>query len=279
MRLAAVEPLHLREWLVTMEQKDLAPATIRKAYQILSRIFATAVNDGRLHRSPCRAIELPRVEVSKKRFLELDEVRSLADAIDERFRVLVLAAGYTGLRFGELAALRVGRFDPLRRSLRVEETLVEVRGNLYFGLPKTNASRRSVTVPRFLAEQMSHHIEVFPDPSDLIFTAPGGGPLRRSNFRRRFWIPAVERSVGSPCTFHDLRHTHAAILIAEGLHPKVIQDRMGHSSIKTTLDTYGHLLEGLDTLAAERLDTAYSRASEAWTDVHGIEHTASQRPA
>ena len=87
--------------------------------------------------------------------------------------------------------------------------------------------------------------------------------MRRTNFRRRSWLPAVRASVGEPLRFHDMRHSHAAMLIAEGEHPKVIQARLGHSSIQVTLDTYGHLFEGLDEAAADRLDAAYARASEA----------------
>ena len=87
--------------------------------------------------------------------------------------------------------------------------------------------------------------------------------MRRTNFRRRSWLPAVRASVGEPLRFHDMRHSHAAMLIAEGEHPKVIQARLGHSSIQVTLDTYGHLFEGLDEAAADRLDAAYARASYA----------------
>lgn len=83
--------------------------------------------------------------------------------------------------------------------------------------------------------------------------------MRRTNFRRRVWLPAVRSSVGEPFRFHDLRHTHAAMLIAQGEHPKVIQLRLGHSSIQVTLDTYGHLFEGLNEAAADRLDAALLR--------------------
>ncbi len=85
-------------------------------------------------------------------------------------------------------------------------------------------------------------------------TGANGGGLRRSNFRNRVWLPAVAVTVGPPCNFHDLRHTHASLLIREGLHPKVIQERMGHASIRTTLDIYGHLFPGLDEAAADALD-------------------------
>ena len=104
---------------------------------------------------------------------------------------------------------------------------------------------------------------MYGEGSDLVFSAPSGGPIRRNNFRRRIWLPAVEKSVGRPCTFHDLRHSHAALLIAEGEHPKVIQERLGHVSIKITLDTYGHLFEVLDEAAADRLEATLAAA-----DVH-----------
>ena len=148
----------------------------------------------------------------------------------------------------------------LRGILRVDETLTEVAGRLAFGPPKTRASRRTATLPQFLVEEIAQHLKAFPDPSQLIFGSPRAGPLQRTNFRRRFWVPAVSLSVGSPCTFHDLRHTHAALLIAEGAHSKVIQEHLGHGSIRVTLDTYGHLFEGLDEAAADALDGAFRRS-------------------
>lgn len=91
-----------------------------------------------------------------------------------------------------------------------------------------------------------------------MFTGTDGGPLRAANFRHRYWAPAVRKSVGEPCRFHDLRHAHAALLIASGQHPKVIQGRLGHASIRTTLDTYSHLFQGLDEAAADALDEVMS---------------------
>ena len=85
-------------------------------------------------------------------------------------------------------------------------------------------------------------------------TGHEGAPLRSAKFRHRHWTPAVCASVGEPCRFHDLRHSQPAMLIAAGQYPKVIQARLGHASIKTTLDTYGHLHEGLDEAAASALD-------------------------
>jgi integrase len=192
------------------------------------------------------------------RFLSGDEVSDLAGVIDDPYRALVLTAAYAGCRFGELAGLRAHRLDLLRRTLTIAESLSEVRGQVRLAPPKTAAARRQVALPKFLAEELNRHLASWPPTAEgFVFSAPQGGPLLRHNFRRRTWLPAVRASVGEPLRVHDLRHTHAAMLIAQGEHPKVIQNRLGHSSIKVTLDTYGHLFEGLDEAAAERLDATF----------------------
>ena len=135
-----------------------------------------------------------------------------------------------------------------------------MRGQVRLAPPKTSAARRQVALPNFLSEELARHLSQWPPgPDGFVFAAPEGGPLRRTNFRRRSWLPAVRASVDEPLRSHDLRHTHAAMLIAQGEHPKVIQLRLGHSSIQVTLDTYGHLFEGLDEAAADRLDAAFLR--------------------
>lgn len=151
--------------------------------------------------------EFEGLEKPEMRILEPEEIKLLAETIDERYRAMVLTAAYSGLRFGELGALRFDRFDALRRSIRVEENLSEVKSEFIFKAPKSDASRRTVSVPGFLVDRLAQHLAAFPDGSGLFFTAQGGGPIRRTNFRRRIWKPAVEASVGEPCTFHDLRHT------------------------------------------------------------------------
>jgi integrase len=172
----------------------------------------------------------------------------------------VLTAAYSGCRFGELAGLQIHRLDLLRRTLTIAEALSDVQGQVRLSPPKTAAARRQVALPRFLTDELTTHWGRWPTAEDgYLFTAPEGGPLRRANFRRRDWLPAVRASVGEPLRFHDLRHTDAAILIAQGEHPKVIQLRLGQSSIQVTLDTYGHLFEGLDEAAADRLDAAFPR--------------------
>ncbi len=262
--IGSIQPIHVAQWVADLDAARYAPATVRKAYQLLAAAMNAAVESGLIGRSPCRGVKFPKLKtMSTIRYLEPAEINVLADAIDPRYSAMVLTAAYTGLRFSELRAIRVDRFDALRRTIRVSESLVEIGGQFFFEKPKSEASRRTVRVPSFLVDALAAHLAKYADDSGLIFSAPTGGPIRRSNFRRRIWLPAVEASVGQPCTFHDLRHSHAALLIAQGEHPKVIQERLGHASIKTTLDTYGHLFEGLDEAAADRLEATYAAA-----DVH-----------
>lgn len=269
MPIGQIQPIHVGQWVASLKDQGLAPATTRKAYQLFAAAMAAAVDNGLIPVSPCRKVELPQIETPEMRFLEPEEIKLLAEAIDERYRAMVLTAAYSGLRFGELCALRVDRLDALRRMIRVEESLAEVRSRFIFKAPKSEASRRTVSIPGFLVGELAQHLAMYPDSSGLLFTAHAGGPIRRTNFRRRIWKPAVASSVGEPCTFHDLRHTHAALLIAQGEHPKVIQARLGHASIKTTLDTYGHLFDGLDEAAADRLDETWraSGVDSLWTRV------------
>ncbi len=257
MPIGAIQPSIVQEWISELTDNGYAPATIRKAYQLLSRTFDTAIETGLIARSPCRGVRLPSADRSEMRFLSPNEIRRLAEAIEPRFHALVLTGAYSGARFGELAALDVDHFEPDRRTILIERTLSEVNGHIHFGEPKTRAARRKLILPSWLTDVLVAHLDNWP-PNDngLMFTAPGGGALRRS-FRTRYWKPAVENAVGEPMRFHDLRHSHVALLIEQGTHPAVIASRLGHTSVRTVLDVYGHLYEGLDRGAADALKSPW----------------------
>lgn len=255
LELRSIQPSDIREWVTELVEGEYAANTVRKAYQLLAQALAVAVEDGFLARTPCRSVALPRVIAVPQRFLSPSEAEELAAAIDPRYRALVLVGAYAGLRFGEAAGLRLERLDLLRRTLRVQETVSEVRGHVRIRpVPKSRASHRTVSLDPHLAQDLAEHLTTYPvGPDGFVFSAPEGGPLHRTNFCRRFWQPAVRASVSEPCRFHNLRHTHVAFLIEAGEDPKVIQERLGHASIRVTYDTYGHLFPGRDERAAERL--------------------------
>jgi integrase len=257
--LKSVEPTDVQAFISHPQARRLSASTIRHAYTLVSGTFAPAVDSGRIARTACRGVSLPRQERKEMRFLSPIQIQSLAENIEPRYKTLVLTSAYTGLRFGELAALELRHLDMLRGSLRVDQSLSEVKGLLTVSAVKTTASRRTVALPKFLVDDLASHLSAYPSER-FVFSSSQGDPLRRSNFRGRYWLPAVRGSVGEPLRFHDLRHSHAAILIAQGERSKVIQGRLGHSDIRTTLNTYGHLFEGLDEAAADRLNDLHTRA-------------------
>ena len=196
------------------------------------------------------------------RFLSHDEVAALAAAIDPRYRALVLLAAYSGLRAGELAALRRKHVDLLRRTVTVVEQVQRIGGEFVVLPPKSAAGRRSVALPTLVATALQEHLAAFgePGPEGLVFAAPGGGFLRPENFRNRCWLPAVKTAGVAPLRLHDLRHTCASLAIAAGADVKVLQRMLGHASAALTLDRYGHLMPGQERSVADRLDEMARRA-------------------
>jgi integrase len=257
--LGGLLPADIQAWVAQLSADNYAPATVRKAYQLGAAVLTAAIESGLISRTPCRGIRLPRLDAEEMRFLTPDEIHHLANTVDPHYRALVLTVAYSGLRWGEAAALRPEDLNLLARTLTVTHTLSEVRGHLQVTEPKTPAARRTLALPASIAEMIGHHLAAGLAECGFVFTSTDGQPLRRTNFRRRIWLPAVTASVGEPCRFHDLRHSHVAMLIAHGEHPKTIAARLGHASVRTVLDVYGHLYQGLDQAAADRLDSIVSQ--------------------
>ena len=171
------------------------------------------------------------------------------------YGLVVQTLAYTGLRFGELAALQVSRMDLLRRRVEVAESVTEVNGRAVFGTPKSHQAR-SVPLPRFQVDDLAAQI-AGQAPDSLVFSAPTGGVLRVGNFRRRHFDRAA-REVGlDGLTPHELRHTAASLAVKSGATVKSVQRMLGHAFASMTLDVYTGLFDDdLDALA-DRLDAAY----------------------
>lgn len=253
-----ITPDVVERWVADMEADGLSASRIRQAHQVLSAMLGRAVRDRRIAHNVAKGIELPRERQREMHFLSASQVLDLAEAAGA-YRPLVLTLAYGGLRWAEAVGLRVGRVNLLHRRLEIAETLSEVAGHLEAVSPKSG-SRRVVVIPRFLAAELEPLI-AGRDRDELVFTAPRGGPLRHTNFYRGTWARAVA-SAGVPATLriHDLRHTCAALLIAQGAHAKAIQSHLGHADVRLTLDRYGHLLPGAFEQLADRLDDAFEAA-------------------
>ncbi len=272
----SVQPSDLETWVADLATDGKAPATIQKAWQIASGVFRLAVRDRLIALSPARDVPLPKIQHDEPTAFTIEEVMRLADTIDPRYRALVLVGAFGGLRIGELAGLQHGDFDPQRSLVHVRRTASDVQGKLIVGPPKTTKSIRTVVLPRSIRNQLAEHTAQLDEAgSDAwLFPAPEGGPIRRTNWMRRVWKPALEAAGLDPdLGTHTLRRSQVALLIAQGEHPKVIADRLGHTSVKTVLDVYGHLYEGADQAAAEGLEVqirSRSRHTRTTEIVHNL---------
>ena len=252
--ISRLTPELLRQLMAELTTAGYAPETVAKTMRWVRLTLNQAVTDRRILSSPASGIRLPKPHRSDMRLLDPFEVALLADALPDRYRSLPLVAAYTGLRWGELAGLRVADTDMLRRRLTVRSALIEATGEVpRLGAPKSAASERTISLPKTVIETLALHLQEHPPVDGMVWTTERGAYLRRGSFSR-IWRKAISLSIGQPCRVHDLRHTHASWLIAAGEHPKIIQTRLGHSSIQVTMDRYGHLMEGLDDRTADRLD-------------------------
>lgn len=256
-----IRPSDVRDWLAATQARGLSASSCRQAYHLLAAIMRSAVDDGRIAASPCRGVKLPRLPQVEMAFLAPNQLRALLGVIDPNYRLLIEVLAIAGLRFGEAAALRRGRCDLARSRLMIAESLSDVSGTLYFGPPKTH-QRRTVTIPRFLRDRLADHLSHAVTDQAFVFQAPRGGPIRYTNLARRVWKPALAEAELPDMGLHALRHTCAALLISQGAHPKAIQSHLGHRSITTTLDRYGHLFEDEHEKLAGRLDAAYAQLVE-----------------
>jgi len=251
--LAEVAPADVDAWLSGLAAGGLSAASVRQCHRVLSRLLGYAVRDGRISRNPAAGAALPRVTPRGKVYLSHTELTHLAAECGD-YQTAVLLLGYSGLRWGEFAALRAGDIDLMRRRLNVRRAMVEIRGRVIIGTPKDH-EQRAVPLPKFLVEPLTTLL-AGKAADDLAFTSPDGAILRNRNFRVRTFDAAAERAGVAEITPHGLRHTAASLAIQAGAPVTVVSLMLGHANPAITLKVYAHLWPSdLDALA-DRLHDA-----------------------
>jgi integrase len=246
----------VRSWVVELMQSGLSAATTRKAVFALRQTLEAAIADQRLVHNAAAAVPLPSERAKPARYLSQVEVERLVAELPPRDRALVLVGAYAGLRWGEAAGLRRQDIDPLRSRIRVVGTAVELRGRITLdNEPKTARSKRTIPVARGVMRRIEQHLDDYVEtPSDsLVFTAPAGGPLFRA-WGQNTLQPAVDRAGLPGITFHGLRHSFVAIMVAAGCNVREVSEWAGHNSVAFTLTRYGGLFEDGTDAAIDRLD-------------------------
>jgi len=269
--LTQLQPQHLQNYYsqaLTKGRADgksgLSARTVQYHHRILSEALSHAVKMGLVGRNVAEAVEPPRPERKNLANLAPEDVPKFLEAAHETpYYVLFYTALYTGMRLGELLGLRWCDVDLDVASLSVVQALYKRCGVCKMIKPKSSHSRRRIVLPPSLAlllrdhkaEQQAQRILLGTplSDSDLVFAHPDGRPLDPGVVSHTF--AKVLRKAGLPhIRFHDLRHTHATLLLKAGIHPKIVSERLGHASISITLDIYSHVLPGLQERAAERFD-------------------------
>jgi len=252
-KMTAILPSTVQDWVTSAADSGLSPSSIRKYHVMLHSVFKRAVRDRVLASNPCEGTELPKVIAHKARILTPAEYDQLFAQIPDRYRLLVMVDIETGLRWGELIALRPRHIDFPRRTITVEQTIVEVSKKhsptgermIVKDYPKDDEPR-TLRVSQPLLDALAAHIQSTEIRRDeLLFTSTGergGNPISRNTFRTRVWLPALHASgLDFHVRVHDLRHAHASWLLAGGADLETVMERMGHSQIMTT-QKYLHTL-------------------------------------
>jgi integrase len=253
--LARIDALAVRAWLAKLEADGVGQATRAKAYRLLARILAGAVEARYLAVNPCGIRGAASDGAPEMRIATVDQVAAIADRVPARYRALVLVAAFGGLRWGELVGLRRMRVDLERGTVTVAEQLLEVNGAFSVGAPKSAAGRRTVALPAVVVEALAEHLARYTakSPEAFVFLSSQGKHLRRSNFNRRVWQPATRAAGVEGLRVHDLRHTAGTLATAAGGSLREVMDRLGHSTTVAAV-RYQHVMADRDAAIARELN-------------------------
>lgn len=271
-----ISDMDAREWIRGCEdgshlwlRAPLSPVTIRRLLAQVGSVMASAQAEGLVTRNVFRGHRLgrrDRDQHTEMTVLTHHEWAVLQDAIPAGvYRDLATVLIGTGMRWGEATALAVGAIDPMADPPRLHVARAwqgDGDGGYQIGTPKSRRSRRTITFSGAVLDALLPHLAGKRD-DELVFTGPKGQPIRNSNFATRIWKPSLERAAASGLTkrprIHDLRHSYVSWLIAAGLPAPAISRRLGHESVTTTIDRYGHMLPELDEGAVAAMERAMPR--------------------
>lgn len=270
LKLDVIQPRHIEVAYAGMTHRGLSPRTIRLTHTVLKNAMKHAVRRKMLAQNPCEDVVLPRQIRKEMKALSGEQVctllevaRAKQDDLIAFWHVLLM----TGLRPAEARALKWA--DLVGTQLCIQRSMVETEKGAYvFGETKTGTSRRTVDIPQATVaalqahrqQQLGHILATGARYSrqDLIFANAVGNPLDQSRLRRR-WKAALAAAELPTVRLYDTRHTHASVLLSEGLNPKVVAERLGHASINMTLDIYSHVLPRVAKDTADKLDQLLNR--------------------
>ncbi len=264
-KLASLSPTHIRGLYRQLLDAGLSAGTVRNVHAVLNKALKQTVLDGYLSSNPCGAVKAPRYRKAEITPLSREETQAFLEAANgNRFEVLYMLAITAGLREGELLGLKWDDVDLLAGTVQVRRTLSPTRAGLVFGEPK-NGRGRSIRLTTPAVEGLKRHRKAqleqrlqlagLWEDHGLVFPNLLGKPMDAKSLRTRCFKPLLKRAGLPPAVrFHDLRHTCATLLLSGGVHPKIVQELLGHTNISQTMDTYSHVLPNMQEGAVSALE-------------------------
>ena len=252
-RLRDIGRQDVQQWVADRFRRKLGWQTVRNAWTLLSGILETAVEYGYLSMNPARGVKFPEKELKEAPVLfTAEDFVKLLEQLDEPYRTMARLIALTGLRIGELLAVRWRCLDLEIGTLSVRESVYEGK----FQSPKTRKSRRTMPLgPQIIVWLREHRLRAKRTESDdLVFGNRMGQPLRESKLLRNVLQPAAERAGLGRVTWHQFRHIHSSLLNDLRVPVKIAQEQLGHSSISTTLNIYTHVVDASHRKAIEALE-------------------------
>jgi integrase len=250
-RLDRLSSFQLQSLYSTKLDSGLSARTVRMIHTTLHKALKQAVMWSLIPRNVTEAVSPPREQNKEIKPLNEEEVKRLLRAVrDDKLEALYVLGIHTGLRSGELLGLRWDDLDLQAGTLQVKRTVF----NGQIEAPKTVKGRRSIKLTQTSIRALQKHQKV----GEWVFCTKVGTPLSVHNLHNRSWKPLLRKAGLPPGTrFHDLRHTCATLLLAKGVHPKIVQEMLGHSSISITLDTYSHVLPNMQSEAVRAMEDIF----------------------
>ncbi|MGW4101845.1 tyrosine-type recombinase/integrase [Streptomyces sp. NPDC004976] len=260
---ADISPPLVRRWRADKLATGTGPTTVAKAYALLRAILGTAVADQMIRRNPCTIKGASVVHTPERPTATVQEIYDLADAIQPRYRALVLMAGFLGLRWGELIGLHRRDVDLDHGAVRVRRAVAELNnGQREIKAPKSAAGKRTVSIPAAILPEIREHLNKYAEPGadGRVFVGAKGAIPRRNHFNR-LWRKACDDIGVKALHFHDLRHTGNTLAASTGASTRELMARMGHSTARAAL-IYQHASAERDRLIADAVSGLVDRGRE-----------------
>jgi integrase len=268
LELSKIKPPTLQRFYHQLQNREepLSARSVIQVHLLIKQSLDRAVKWGMIPNNPAAAVDPPRYRKKEMEVWSEDEVRRFLEVAESHrlFAAFHLAVT-TGMRRGEILGLRWIDIDFEKRTLSISQALAETANGIVLQEPKTSSGKRSIALSQSTIDVLMKHKRsqaaeklragtMYRDHG-LVFASTVGTPISPRNFTR-VWYTLREKAGVKPINFHSIRHTHATLMLKQGIHPKIVSERLGHSNISITLDTYSHVIPGLQQAAIDRFDDA-----------------------